>query len=320
MDTDREAMTTGIATPVSVVVPAYNHAETLPAAIDSLLAQDYPALEIIVLDDGSTDHTHRVLTAYDGRIRWESQPNMGQAATLNKGWAMSRGDILGYLSADDFLYPGAVRAAATTLSADNVIVSYCDFDHVDPDGRRLRTVQRPEFSLEHMLTTLDCPPGPGAFFRRSAYAATGGWNPRLRQIPDFDFWLRMAQHGRFAHISEVLAAWRVHPGSQSFAVASPDRAEEAVKVITEFFAAPGVDPGLSRLKPKSMARAHLYCAQLHGRAGRYHTALSNILRAQRLYPRTLLQWQTWRSGANALFSRPLHHLLWRLRNNTRAKA
>ncbi len=91
MDTDREAMTTGIATPVSVVVPAYNHAETLPAAIDSLLAQDYPALEIIVLDDGSTDHTHRVLTAYDGRIRWESQPNMGQAATLNKGWAMSRG-------------------------------------------------------------------------------------------------------------------------------------------------------------------------------------------------------------------------------------
>lgn len=307
-------------TVVSVVVPAYNHAETLPAAIDSLLTQDYPALEIIVLDDGSTDHTRRVLAAYEDRIRWESQSNIGQAATLNKGWAMADGDILGYLSADDFLYPGAVSAAVAALSEQDAIVSYCDFDHVDPVGHRLRTVRRPEFSLEQMVTTLDCPPGPGAFFRRSAFMATGGWNPQLRQIPDFDFWLRMSHHGGFVHIPEVLAAWRVHPGSQSFAVASPERAEESVKVIEDFFSASGVASRLLSLKPQSMARAHLYCAQLHGRAGRYHAALSNIARAQQLYPGTLLQWQTWRSVANALLSRPLHHLLWRLRNGAATKA
>lgn len=305
---------------VSVVIPAYNHADTLSVAIDSLLAQDYPALEIIALDDGSTDHTRSVLATYEGRIRWESQPNMGQAATLNKGWAMSRGDILGYLSADDFLYPGAVLSSAAALSADDVIVSYCDFDHVDPGGHRLQTVRRPEFSLERMLTTLDCPPGPGAFFRRSAYVAAGGWNPQLRQIPDFDFWLRMALHGRFVHIPEVLAAWRVHPGSQSFAAASPERAEESVKVISDFFSAAGTDNWLAPLEPQSMARAHLYCAQLHGRAGRYRSALSNIIRAQQLHPGTLLQWQTWRSVANALLSRPLHRLLWRLRNGARTKA
>lgn len=304
---------------VSIVIPAYNHAESLDEAIQSVLAQDLP-VELIVLDDGSTDNTSAVLTSYGNRFRHETHANIGQAATLNKGWAMAGGDILGYLSADDFLYPGAVRAAVSALSAQDVIVSYCDFDHVDPEGRRLRTVRRPEFSIEQMLTTLDCPPGPGAFFRRDAYAATGGWNPQLRQIPDFDFWLRMSRHGRFVHIPEVLAAWRVHPGSQSFALASPDRAEESVRVITDFFSTPGIAPQLVSLQPRSMARAHLYCAQLHGRAGRYRAALSNIVSAQQLYPGTLLQWQTWRSTANALLSRPLHRLLWRLRNGAGAKA
>lgn len=313
-------MTGHITPPVSVVVPVYNHANTLPAAIDSLFAQNYPALEIIVLDDGSTDHTRSVLAAYGSSIRWESQDNIGQAATLNKGWTMAGGDILGYLSADDFLYPGAVHAAVSALSTDDVVACYCDFDHVDPEGRKLRTVRRTGFSLEQVLITLDCPPGPGAFFRRDAYAAAGGWNPQLRQIPDFDFWLRLARYGRFAHISEVLAAWRVHPGSQSFAVASPERAEESVKVIAEFFASAGTAPRLARLRPKSMARAHLYTAQLHGRAGRFRAALSNIFRAQQLHPGTLLQWQTWRSITNALLSRPLHRLLWRLRNGTGTKA
>lgn len=305
---------------VSIVVPAYNHADTLPSAIESLLAQDHPGLEIIVLDDGSTDNTREVLAAYDTRVRWESHANIGQAATLNKGWAMASGDILGYLSADDFLYPGAVAAAITALSAQDAVVSYCDFDHVGPAGQKLRTVRRPEFDLEQMLTTLDCPPGPGAFFRRSAYTATEGWNPQLRQIPDFDFWLRMSHHGRFMHIPEVLAAWRIHPGSQSFAVASPERAEESVRVIADFFSTPGLAARLVSLKPRSMARAHLYSAQLHGRAGRYRAAFSNIALAQNLYPGTLLQWQTWRSVANALLSRPLHHLLWRLRNIAGTKA
>jgi glycosyltransferase involved in cell wall biosynthesis len=307
-------------TVVSVVVPAYNHAETLPAAIDSLLAQDYPALEIIVLDDGSTDHTREVLTAYGSRIRWETHPNMGQAATLNKGWAMAGGEILGYLSADDFLYPDAVSTAVAALAVPSAIVTYCDFDLVDPDGRRLRQVLRPEFSLETVLTTLDCPPGPGAFFRRSAFDAAGGWNPALRQIPDFDFWLRLARLGRFIHVPKTLAAWRVHPGSQSFAVVGPERAEESVRVITAFFAAGDLDPRLRPLELKSKARAHLYCAQLHARAGRYRAAASNIAQAHQLFPGTALQWHTWRSVANALLSRPSYHLVWWLRKITGAKA
>jgi glycosyltransferase involved in cell wall biosynthesis len=307
--------------PVTVVVPAYNHASTLPAAVDSLLAQDYPALEIIVLDDGSTDDTRSVLARYGAGIRWETHANMGQAATLNKGWGMSNGEFLGYLSADDFLYPGAVRySVAELVSNPGAAAVYCDFDLVDPAGNRMRKVSRPEFRLEHVLTTLDCPPGPGAFFRRSAYASAGGWNPELRQIPDFDFWLRLARQGKFVHVSESLAAWRVHPGSQSFAAVNETRAGESVHVISNFFSDRDLDPRLSALKTRSMARAYLYSAQLHGRAGRYRAAVAGMIEAHRLYPATAIQPETWRSIANALFSRPAHKLLWGIRKIGGAKA
>ncbi len=306
---------------VSMVVPAYNHAGMLSIAIDSLLAQDYPALEIIVLDDGSTDNTRAVLKSYGDRVRWETHANMGQAATLNKGWSQARGELLGYLSADDFLFPDAVSSSVAALAcAPDAVMVYCDFDLVDPAGRLIRRVGRPEFSLERALITLDCPPGPGAIFRRSAFEATVGWNPALRQIPDFDFWLRLARHGRFLRIPRALAAWRVHPGSQSFATVSEERAEESVNVISAYFATPGLDPGLAALRPRAMARAHLYCAQLHARAGRYRAALSNIAIAHRLFPATLVQPETWRSVSNALFGRAGHRLIWWLRKISGAKA
>src|SRR5207247_391526 len=92
---------------VSIVTPAYNQAEYLAETIESVLAQDYPNLEYIVLDDGSTDHTREVLKKYDGKLRWESHKNMGQARTLNEGWRKANGVYIGYLSSDDILYPGA---------------------------------------------------------------------------------------------------------------------------------------------------------------------------------------------------------------------
>ena len=80
-------------TRVSIVIPAYNHARFLGQAIESVLAQTHPQVELIVLDDGSTDGTREVLAKYAGRFHCESQANMGQAATLNKGWAMARAMI-----------------------------------------------------------------------------------------------------------------------------------------------------------------------------------------------------------------------------------
>ena len=102
---------------VSIVTPTYNQAEYLAETIESVLAQDYPNIEYIVLDDGSTDSTPEVLNRYSGRVRWERHDNMGQARTLNKGWAMSRGEFIGYLSSDDLLLPDAISKLVETNDA-----------------------------------------------------------------------------------------------------------------------------------------------------------------------------------------------------------
>ena len=126
-------------TSVSMVVPAYNHARFLEQAVESVLAQTYPAVELIVLDDGSTDGTREVLAKY-GDIRWETQTNMGQAATLNKGWGMASGDLLGYLSADDYLHPEAVKSAVECLERHaDAVLAYPDFVQVNDRSRPLRT-------------------------------------------------------------------------------------------------------------------------------------------------------------------------------------
>src|ERR687886_65993 len=109
---------------VSIVVPAYNHADYLAEAIESILAQDYPNIELLVLDDGSIDNTREVLERYAGQFYWETHKNMGEAATLNKGWRMSKGEILGRLSADDLLSQDAVSASVECLRKNPVPVPF----------------------------------------------------------------------------------------------------------------------------------------------------------------------------------------------------
>src|SRR5436309_8635113 len=112
---------------VSIVTPVYNQSDYLAEAIESILAQDYPHLEYIVINDGSTDRTVEVLAKYSGRVRWESQENLGQAATLNRGWRRSIGSILSYLSADDVLLPGVVSSAVRILSQNpDAVMAYPD--------------------------------------------------------------------------------------------------------------------------------------------------------------------------------------------------
>src|SRR4051812_6953262 len=89
---------------VSVVTPAYNQADFLRDTVESVLSQDYPNIEYIVLDDGSTDDTPNILAEYGDRFRWETQKNIGQTATINKGWSLTSGDIITWLNSDDTFY------------------------------------------------------------------------------------------------------------------------------------------------------------------------------------------------------------------------
>ena len=299
---------------VSVVIPAYNHAEYLGQAIDSVLNQDYKNIELIVLDDGSADDTRAVLERYKNCFFWETQKNMGQSSTLNKGWGMSKGDILAYLSADDLLLPYAVsRSVDCLLGNPDAVLSYCDFDLIDPESRIVRHVNAPEYSFIEMVTKFICAPSAGAFFWRSAFLKTGGWNPNIHRFPDYDCWLRLGLQGRFVHIHESLAAFRVHEGSQSFSETPVERAAEAIKVITDFYCRSDIPADVLVVKSKAIGNAHLLVAQLHLRAGRYLSAFREMAVAARLSPSDLLSIRFLRMFGNGLLNRYVHKLLWKIR-------
>ena len=275
---------------VSIVTPSYNQAQYLAATIESMLAQDYPAIEYIVLDDGSTDTTPEVLHRYTGRVRWERQANLGQSRTLNKGWNESKGEFIGYLSSDDLLLPHAISTLVKALQAEpRAVVAYCDFDLIDAKGRKAGVAHSPDFDHHRMVEQLICPPGPGALFRRSMFERTGGWNEHLRKIPDFEFWLRAARFGPFIRVPEVLAQYRVHQESTAIRPIPVERSMEIVDTMHAYWA--GQDGVTARL---SLASAHLRAAQSHAQSGRVWPAFVQFWVATKYRPKTIVSMSSWR--------------------------
>jgi len=293
---------------VSIVIPAYNHAAYLAEAIDSVLAQDYPHVELIVLDDGSTDETAEVLKRYGDAFRWETHSNMGQANTLNKGWAMARGEVLSYLSADDALFPNAVSQSVAALQGD-VVLTYCDFDLFDPASKVIRKVSAPDFSYREMFGRLVCHPGPGVFFTKQAFAASGGWNSSFRQMPDYDYWLRLGRQGRFVRVPQLLASFRVHEASQTFAVADELKASEPVRIISAFIQAQPLPSELVGLEGQALSSAWIASAQLHIRAGRFTLGYAALRQAFVLSPRTFLAPRILKVLFHSFFNRTLHRIV-----------
>lgn len=295
---------------VTIVIPAYNHAKYLKQAIDSVLSQDYQNIELIVLDDGSTDNTLDLLKSYGNLFVWERHENMGQANTLNKGWKMAKGDILSYLSADDFLLPHAVRVSIENLLENpDAVLSYGDFQLVDSESRVVRNVSAPDYSYEEMVTNYICAPGPGVFFRRDAYLKAGGWDSNFRQSPDYEYWLRLGLTGWFMHINNRLAAFRVHEESQTFAPTTITRADEPLKIIQKYYNLENIPVEIFNKKKKAFANANFVSAQLHLRSGRYKLGFSNVYKAILISPQTLFSLRLLRMLANGLFNRGFHKLL-----------
>ena len=299
---------------VSIVIPAYNHCGYLREAIDSVLAQTYKNVELIVIDDGSTDDTRRILERYGEKFYWESQENMGQSRTLNKGWEMAKGEILGYLSADDVLMPEAVMRSVECFR-DNVdaVLSYCNTNFIDPRSKVIRGVTAPEYSYYDMVTRVICPTSTGAFFLRRAFSKTGGWDPRIRHLPDYDCWLRLGLHGRFVHIDETLGSFRIHEGSHSFSQTSVETAEEILRVMTKFYGLPQLPADILLAKNQAFGAAHLLVAQQHLRAGRYLRAVEELREVARLSLKVLISMRCGHILLNGMFNRYFHKLLWIIR-------
>lgn len=200
---------------VSIVTPSLNQGRYLREAIESVRAQTHSSVEHIVVDGGSSDHTCDILAHYD-ELHWVSERDRGQSHALNKGFAMSDGEIFGWLNADDAYEPYAVADAVAALEAGEAGLVYADVtrvndDHVNP--RRIRS--RPRFDLWTELN-LGCGIySPAVFFTREAYEAVGGLDESLHMTMDYDLWLRIGKRFRVVYVDAVWGVQRAHKLSKT---------------------------------------------------------------------------------------------------------
>jgi len=201
---------------VSIVTPSLDQGRFIEDAIRSVLDQDYPRIEHIVVDGGSTDGTLAVLTRYP-HLTWVSEPDRGQAAAINKGFAMATGEIFAWLNADDYYLPGAVTAAVEELCSAGCALVHGGWRQVDEAGRTLRDVAPVPFDFRLQLEARNAVAQPGAFFTRAAFEDVGGLDEELHYALDYELWLKLGRRFEVRHVDRVLAAYRYHPVSKSVA-------------------------------------------------------------------------------------------------------
>lgn len=196
--------------PIAVVTPSYRMAGFLRETIDSVLAQDWPRLDYLVMDGGSRDGTRELLESYGDRIRWVSEPDGGQADAVNRGFERTSGEIFAFLNADDTYRPGALAAAAAGFERHpSAAVVYGDGDYVDAAGATVRPYPVEDFDrarLQHGCFVCQ----PAAFVRRDAWSELGGLDADLRYALDYDLWIRMSERRPLARIPGTLATSRMH--------------------------------------------------------------------------------------------------------------
>jgi glycosyltransferase involved in cell wall biosynthesis len=250
---------------VSIVTPAYNRASFLEETIQSILDQDYPHIEYIVLDDGSTDNTREVLQKYTGQIVWESHPNMGETRTVNKGWRMAHGEIVSVINSDDPLLSGAICTAVEFMqNHPDILVAYPDWARIGPDSQVIEFVRVPEYDYLYMLRFHQCIVGPGAFIRRRAFEVAGERDPDFRYVADFEYWLRLGLYGPFARIPQTLATFRVHAESVSVSGTGTIMADEHIRMIQKFYSLPNLTLQVVEARTEAFSWAHYVAA---GRCG-----------------------------------------------------
>jgi glycosyltransferase involved in cell wall biosynthesis len=201
---------------VSVVTPSLNQASFIEATIQSVLEQDYPRIEHIVTDGGSTDGTVDILRRYP-HLRWVSEADEGQADAINKGFRIARGDIFGWLNADDLYLPGAVAAAVDALRATGCGLVHGGWRQIDGEGKAIGDIRVVPFDFRKQLEERNAVAQPGSFFTRAAWEAVGGVDVRYRYAMDYELWLKLGRRFDVCEVDRVQGAYRLHSASKTVA-------------------------------------------------------------------------------------------------------
>jgi glycosyltransferase involved in cell wall biosynthesis len=245
-----------------MVTCSYQQAEYLEGAIRSVLEQDYPRLEYIVIDGGSTDRSAAIIRRHQHALAyWVSEPDGGQTHGLLKGFQRATGEIHGWLCSDDLLLPGALQAVVDYfLSHPEVMAAYGDSLWIDWEGNYLRAKKEIGFNRFVFLHDHNYIPQPSMFWRRSLYEAVGGLDPAFDLAMDADLWDRFSGLTRIGHIPRYLSCMRYYPQQKTRSRRGEGRLED------RRIRARSVHPFAMRRLPDAMLRLAARCVRVAAKA------------------------------------------------------
>ncbi|MCG8402935.1 MAG: glycosyltransferase [Firmicutes bacterium] len=222
---------------VSIVTPSFNQAPFIETTIKSVLAQNYPHIEYIVVDGGSTDETPAVIERYRDRIdRIICEPDEGQSDAINKGFRLATGELLAWINSDDYYFPNAVSTAVRAFEQEPALdLVYGDCVYTDEAGQFIKYFSevRP-FDKNILLNRSNFIMQPTTFYRRDAAENVGFLRKELQYTMDWDFWCRLAKAGcRFRYLEDTLIAVNREYGTTKTIAGGGGRQREIMQINRE---------------------------------------------------------------------------------------
>jgi glycosyltransferase involved in cell wall biosynthesis len=276
---------------VSVIIPTYNRSKLLREAVESVLAQTYPNIEVVVVDDGSTDDTAAVAAQYAGRVTYLKQANQDVAAARNTGIRAASGEYLSFLDDDDLILPTKIaRQVQVLASRSEAGLVHCRYYYANEDGNYLYKVGLlPEGEVLQKLVCKNFVWVGAPLIRCQCFEQVGLFDEEIPAIcADWDMWLRMAQAGyRFACVQEPLGVYRIHRDGMMSDVAELERGIFAV--LDKVFSNSQSPAEVAALKKQVYGGIRFWISCRYYAAGQWDDARRNLTAALALRPQLLEQ-------------------------------
>jgi glycosyltransferase involved in cell wall biosynthesis len=285
---------------VSIVTPSYNQARFLEATLRSVLEQDYPNIEYLVVDGASTDGSVDVIRRYADRLTWwVSEKDSGQSEAINKGLRRACGQIVGWLNSDDIYLPGAVSAAVNAFQSNPAAaVVYGDALAIDAYGKAFNTMHARPYSLVDLMAfNIICQ--PAAFMRRSVLEQVDYLNPVYNLLMDTLLWINLAQIAPVVYVPQTWAAARYHDQAKN-RTRGAAYGKEARVLVEDLRSRPEFTDIIAANEKRIMAGVNRFDGFYLTDAGQPGDALHAYGRAFRLHPPTALN--DWKHILLAFFS------------------